>query len=75
MGFQTDLDICECLVPDYIAAMPTDPSTGTGVITDCSGAYATDYFIREEANGRITVSSTGELSGDANPSDDIYVTR
>lgn len=42
------------VVPTYIAAMPTDPSTG-----DQAG---TGYFLFQNANGRLVASATGELT-------------
>jgi len=64
------LDICDCLVPLYIAALPINPSLGNSYITDCNADYNSVYVIRQDAiSSRITVSSTGELI------DDISITR
>ena len=49
------VDLCDCLVPDYIAAMPFDPSTGS--YTDCAN-YDSGYEILQDATSkRVTVSS------------------
>lgn len=54
------IDICAALVPNYIAALPVDPSTGS--YTDC-GTYDTKYTVVKDATtGRITVSATGEIT-------------
>ncbi len=47
-------DLSAALVPTYIAAMPTDPSTGT--------AANTQYSIYRDANGRVVASGSGELT-------------
>jgi type IV pilus assembly protein PilA len=57
-GYQGD--IASCLVPDYLSVLPYDPSLPGAhymSITD----YDTGYEIWQDANGRITASSTGEL--------------
>ncbi|MBI2613769.1 MAG: prepilin-type N-terminal cleavage/methylation domain-containing protein [Candidatus Levybacteria bacterium] len=54
-----EADICALLVPDYIAALPSDPGAANdGVaITACGVAYNTEYEISQSAtNSRITVS-------------------
>ncbi len=53
-----NIDLDPCIVPTYISTMVMDPSTGT--------AGNTGYSIVQGSNGRITVSSVGELS--ENPS-------
>lgn len=56
------LDICTDLVPTYIAALPTDPQSGTPFV-DCGSDYDTEYSIVTSGSGRITVTSlTPELS-------------
>lgn len=66
-------DICVALVPDYIAALPSDPLTNNGTaVTDCAVVgYDTGYTIMQSAtNSRITVDApAGELD------DSITVTR
>lgn len=55
-----EVDVCDALVPKYIAAFPTDPlSTANGTaVTDCSTAYETDYNVLQSASdNRITVSA------------------
>ncbi len=55
----TDLiDLCDDLVPQYIAALPVDPSSGADPVDDCSEAYSTGYEISQSAtDARITVSA------------------
>jgi len=54
-------DIASCVVPDYLASLPFDPSA-TGAHYDSPIDYDTEYEIFQDANGRITASSTGELT-------------
>jgi len=49
------------LVPDYISSLPFDPSLTTAHFTS-NDDYDTGYQIIQDANGRITASSTGELT-------------
>ncbi len=50
-------DICGCLVPNFTAALPVDPSTGS--YTSCT-TYATGYtVVRDATTGRITVAAPG----------------
>lgn len=52
-------DICACLVPNHLAALPFDPLTGS--YTDCT-TYDTGYTIsRDPVSGRVTVSAAAEL--------------
>lgn len=54
-------DIASCLVPDYVSSLPFDPSkTGAHYVSYTD--YDTGYEIFEDTNGRITASSTGELT-------------
>ena len=47
------VDLCGCLVPIYVAAMPYDPSTGS--YTDCT-TYDTGYTIYQNVTtGRMMV--------------------
>ena len=51
------VDLCGCLVPTYIAAMPSDPSDGS--YTSC-GIYDSYYTILQSATatgGRITLAA------------------
>lgn len=52
----TGLNICADLMPNYIPALPTDPSLNTAPITDCT-TYATGYEVTRDAQNRITVSA------------------
>lgn len=57
-------DICDDIVPTYIAALPADPLTNNGAsVTDCT-AYTTGYEISKSAtNNRVTVTAPlAELS-------------
>jgi hypothetical protein len=47
-----DTDIAKCLVPNYIAAMPVDPSVGT---YNNSDEYDAMYSIYQDQYGHITV--------------------
>ena len=53
-------DIGMCLVPDYLSALPFDPSASGAHFVDVSD-YDTGYEFARDVNGRITASSTGEL--------------
>ena len=55
----TGANICDDLVPEYLAALPVDPLTGGGTpVTDCSAAYTTNYTItRSASDNRITVDA------------------
>ncbi|MEI6304914.1 MAG: type II secretion system protein [Candidatus Taylorbacteria bacterium] len=61
-------DLAYCLVPNYISSLPFDPSITTAGFVSVDD-YDTGYWIYLDGNGRITASSTGELT----PS--IYATR
>ncbi len=61
-------DIASCLIPNYLSSLPYDPSI-VGANFSSTTAYNTGYEISRDSNGRITASSTGELT----PS--IFVTR
>lgn len=56
------IDLSADLVPTYIVGIPTDPQTGT--------AANTDYYVNQDANGRVTVGSC-----DPEQSATISVTR
>lgn len=72
----TGANICTDVVPQYIAALPTDPTLGVptagGNITTCADAgWNTDYtVIRSATNSRVTVAAPG-----AELSETITVTR
>jgi|SRR3989344_2673861 len=53
-------NLCAVLVPDYIPALPTDPSLNIDDIAGppCPTTYATGYFIVKDATtSRVTVSA------------------
>jgi len=54
-----DTDIASCLVPNYIAAMPYDPSTG---YYNTKSEYETRYNISQDQYGHVIVSAKGELT-------------
>jgi len=54
-------DIAVCLVPDYLSSLPFDPSI-VGAHYASTTDYDTGYEISRDTNGRITASSTGELT-------------
>ena len=54
-----DVDLCDDLVPVYIAEMPVDPTTGSW--TSCS-SYDTGYTIVSGSSNRVTVSATPEIA-------------
>lgn len=68
----TGANICTALVPQYIAALPRDPLTLSGVaVTNCTAAYDTNYTVVQSAtNNRITINAPGVEIGDS-----ISVTR
>ena len=52
------VDICADLVPDFLVALPTDPTDAAATYVDCDTAYVTGYFV-SLADGRITVDAPG----------------
>jgi prepilin-type N-terminal cleavage/methylation domain-containing protein len=63
----TGIDLCTNLVPTYLAALPTDPKTGTitGGSSPCAtgvSAYDTGYQI-SETSGRFTVTAPAAEDG------------
>jgi prepilin-type N-terminal cleavage/methylation domain-containing protein len=63
-------DICALLMPTYIPSLPQDPRSNDGVgITSCT-TYNSNYAIKKDSDGRITVSAP-----DAELSATISVTR
>lgn len=67
------VDICDALVTEYLAALPVDPLTNNGApVTDCTAAYNTNYtIVRSATDNRITVTAPAtEVS-----TTDISVTR
>lgn len=54
----TEADLCSLLVPEYLAALPIDPSlNGDHPITDCTKPYNTHYTVVRNTDGKITVSA------------------
>ena len=50
-----DVDICELLVPDYLAELPADPDNDEN-ITDCESNYSTGYDIKKDSeSNRISI--------------------
>jgi prepilin-type N-terminal cleavage/methylation domain-containing protein len=58
-GGSGDGDIAQCLVPDYLSSLPFDPLNGSYASTT---EYNTGYEIYRDGNGRVTASSSGELT-------------
>lgn len=60
------LNLCGSLVPDYIADMPVDPSTGTKTpagsnCTDSGAEYDTKYTIKSSGtSNRLVVTATAD---------------
>ena len=54
-------DIASCLVTDYLSALPFDPGIASAHYSSFTD-YDTGYEIFQDSNGRITASSTGELT-------------
>lgn len=68
----TGANICAALVPQYIAALPRDPLTASGVsVSDCTVAYDTNYtIVQATGSSRITVNAPAVEIGDT-----VSVTR
>lgn len=69
------VDLCDELVPDYIADLPVDPTTGTvtGGETPCAAgttAYDSGYTVQTSAGNRVTVSAPDAQGGET-----ISITR
>lgn len=55
-----EADICASLVTRYLAALPRDPLTTGGDVTDCVASYTTNYTVVKSAtDNRITVAAPG----------------
>lgn len=60
----SEVDLRPCLVPNYIAELPLDPTTGSNTCTDASctsGSYITGYTIAKAAGNRITVCAPSSV--------------
>ena len=59
--------LCAALVPNYLPALPVDPSENDqdGIeVADCAGQWDTaGYTIARDANNRITVSAAEPFAG------------
>lgn len=63
------VNVCSYLVPDYLTAMPIDPTDADAAYTDCI-SYDTQYTIAIDADNRVTVAAPG-----AELSETIAITR
>lgn len=55
------IDLASCLVPSYVSILPFDPSaTGAHYVSPTD--YNTGYVVYQDAEGRVTASSTGEMT-------------
>lgn len=59
-----EFNLAECVVPDYISALPYDPGIEDSHYTN-EADYATHYGVSTDTEGRVTVSATGELADNA----------
>ena len=71
-----NIDLCNFLVPLYLADIPIDPTTGTespdnSVCTAFGADYGSDYTVSKNADNRVTVTATPEIT----PPATITVTR
>mgnify|MGYP004417267058 CR=1 FL=1 len=57
-------NLCGQLVPNYIPALPADPSLNNQAgISTCTGTWNTGYSIARDNNNRITVTAPSAYSG------------
>ena len=69
----TDMtDLCNAIVPTYIAALPADPETGAWV--SCA-SFDTGYNILQTADGRVTVAAPSAAAPDGGTPPVISVSR
>lgn len=61
-------NLASCVVPSYLSILPYDPSA-TGAYYKDDSDYNTMYVLYQDTNGRVTASSTGEIT------DSISATR
>jgi len=56
--------LCADLVPNYIPALPTDPGLNAQDIeaADCASNWNTGYKITKDAQNRLTISATGDVT-------------
>ncbi len=55
------IDLAPCVVPTYISVLPYDPSA-VGAHYVSTSDYDTRYVIYQDTEGRVTASSTGEIT-------------
>lgn len=49
-------NLCQILVPGYIATLPVDPKINDGnPVNDCSTEYDTGYTVEKDFDNRVTV--------------------
>jgi type IV pilus assembly protein PilA len=65
-------DLCNAIVPTYIAALPTDPTTGAWA--SCA-SFDTGYNILQTVEGRITVAAPNAEAPDGATPPVISVSR
>lgn len=65
-----NVDLCDCLVSDYIVEMPYDPSDTSADYTNCTDYYTGYDIIQDATSGRVTVSAPSAELGET-----ISVTR
>lgn len=61
----TGANLCAVLTPEYLAALPTDPTGATlgAPITDCATAYDTGYSVVTTGNNRVSVMAPAAEQG------------
>jgi type IV pilus assembly protein PilA len=54
-----EVDLCAILVPKYLSSLPVDPKVTSGPISKdkCSTKYNTEYQVKKDTDGRVTVSA------------------
>jgi prepilin-type N-terminal cleavage/methylation domain-containing protein len=55
------IDLASCVVPTYLSVLPYDPNAIGAYYTSVTD-YNTQYVIYQDAQGRVTASSTGEIT-------------
>lgn len=55
------IDLAPCVVPTYLSVLPYDPSA-LGAHYAALNDYDTGYVVYQDAEGRVTASSTGEIT-------------
>jgi len=74
-GDDANVDICSCIVTEYIGTMPLDPTDGTAPTAPPCTGYDTGYEITGTTTGRIKISApTIQEEGPGTPTE-ISVTR